>query len=81
MKNKANPLLTLQAAYFDALRAYNKIGTEFWRTVMDGYWKVYHPQPHRRGEDTHKQAPCAEGGANLAHKYGKRCHDVDVEHI
>ncbi|PIW29739.1 MAG: hypothetical protein COW30_04170 [Rhodospirillales bacterium CG15_BIG_FIL_POST_REV_8_21_14_020_66_15] len=81
MKKTVNPLLALQAAYFDALRANAKIGFDCWRAGVEGFWKVYHAQPHRRVEDAHEKAPCATGGANLAHKYGRRCHDVDVEHI
>ncbi|MCF3630794.1 hypothetical protein RJ527_12700 [Thalassospiraceae bacterium LMO-SO8] len=77
MKKHATTVGDFQALYFDAWRTY----FDLWRKGMEGFWKIYHPSPHRRGEDKHAQQPCADEGAQLARHYGRRCHDVNVEHI
>tara|TARA_R110000772_G_scaffold268571_1_gene396322 strand:+ start:52170 stop:52415 length:246 start_codon:yes stop_codon:yes gene_type:complete len=71
----------IQALCFDAWRAYAKLGFDLWRAGIEGFWKIYHPLPHRRCEDMHKQMPGAKEGPQLARHYGRRCHDVNVEHI
>lgn len=36
---------------------------------------------HRRSEDEHEKPKAPPCGADLTDHYGKRSHDVDVEHI
>lgn len=82
MNKHVDRLLNLQNLYFEAWRAYAKMGFDLWQSAFDGLWKVYHPLPHRRHEDSHEKPPCVTtNAAHLTHHYGRRCHDVDVEHI
>lgn len=81
MKKRTADFRDFQALYVDAWKAYAELGFDLWRKGLEGFWKIYHPSPHRRCEDAHEPAPCVNEGARLAHHYGRRCHDVNVEHI
>ena len=85
MKNNLATFLNLQTLYWTAVEAWCKAGFDVWRKANEEYWKVLHPAPHhvahRLGEDRHEKQPCQATAAHLDHKYGRRCHDVDVEHI
>jgi hypothetical protein len=81
MKKRTAGLEGIQGLYFDAWRTYAKVGFDLWRTAVEQFWKVYHPLPHRRCEDVHAHTHCEKEGAQLAHHYGRRCQDVNVEHI
>ena len=35
----------------------------------------------RRADDGGDKPACAGGGADLQYRYGRRCHDVDVERL
>ena len=81
MKNQVNTILNLQKLYWTAAEAWSKAAFDVWLKANEDFWNFYHPNPHRRVEDRHEKAPCQATGAHLDHKYGRRCHDVDVEHI
>lgn len=58
------------------------------QVVMDGYVKVIRQQQdamarhldHRRAEDNHTRPKVIPSGPDLQDHYGRRSHDIDVEH-
>ncbi len=79
-----NPLiyaLRLQKSAFEGMAAMN-------RTFMDGYFKLVRHQQDamlkhmgpRRAEDKHRRPEVIPDGPDLQDHYGRRSHDIDVEH-
>jgi hypothetical protein len=80
----ANPLIAAlqaqQAAMLAALQCVNAM-MALWLRMLKGEAEVLSFPAHRRAEEMHTQAPIVATGPAWSDHYGRRAHDVDVEHM
>lgn len=73
-------LQTQQAAVLAVLQAYNTLIT-MWLRFLEGEGEIIRFPAHRRAEELHKEPPLIASGPTWSDHYGRRAHDVDVEHM
>jgi hypothetical protein len=69
-----------QAAMLAALQCYNALITA-WLRMLKGETEIMQFPAHRRAEELHKAPPVIATGPTWTDHYGRRAHDVDVEHM
>lgn len=79
-----NPMITSLKAQSAAFQCAVSVG----QTLTDTYLRMLHQHNHlwhghlmRRAEDMHRHPFYIATGADLMDHYGRRHHDVDIEHI
>ncbi len=69
-----------QAAMASALSAMG-IMVATWTRLMEGEFALFGQHAHQRSEELHAQKDVIPTGSQWTDHYGKRSHDVDVEHM
>ncbi len=69
------------ALLFSAVNAYTEAAIRMWWGALQGTQRFWAPIPGQRREDRHEPETCHKTGRRLDSEYGRRCRDVDVEHI
>ncbi len=69
-----------QAAMASAMGAIG-IMAAAWMRLMKGEFELFGQHAHQRSEELHAQKDVIPTGPQWTDHYGKRSHDVDVEHM
>lgn len=81
MLNPFDFSLKFQEAALRGSRSATRIMTAGLVKLLEQQEHLLHPRVHRRAEDAHTRPLVMPGGPDLQDHYGRRCHDVDVEHL
>ena len=73
--------LKMQQAVILAAFSAAGIAVANWMRLMQGEHALLGPHAHRRSDELHVQKDVVPTGARWTDHYGKRSHDVDVEHM
>lgn len=73
-------LKTQQAALASTIAAIGIVAANFMR-LMNAEFALFGPHTHRRSDELHAHTDHVPKGAQWSDHYGKRSHDVDVEHM
>ncbi len=68
-----------QAMTMGAVHALEVLAKDY-AHMVEGQVKLIPHHAHRRAEDHFKKAPVMPSGPDLMDHYGRRAHDVDIEH-
>lgn len=80
MFDLANPLRLQQAMAKGAMQAMEMVAVDAVRMLRGQGLLLHDDHTHRRSEDETGHAKPVCSGADLMDHYGRRHHDVDVEH-
>lgn len=69
-----------QAAMLATLQCFNAVVTA-WLRMLKGEAEIMQFPAHRRAEELHTTPPVVATGPTWTDHYGRRAHDVDVEHM
>lgn len=81
MLNAIDLSLKMQQAAMTSAMCATGMATANWMRLMKGEHALFGPHTHRRSEELHAQKDCMPTGPQWTDHYGKRGHDVDVEHM
>ena len=73
--------LKMQQAVMLAAFSAAGIAVANWMRLMQGEHALFGPHTHRRSDELHVKKDVVPAGAQWTDHYGRRSHDVDVEHM
>lgn len=81
MFNPIDLSLKMQQAAMTSAMCAGGIAAANWMRLMNGEHALFAPHAHRRSDELHAHKDVVPTGARWTDHYGKRSHDVDVEHL
>lgn len=81
MLDPINVSLKMQQAAMTSALCASGVMAANWMRLMKGEHALFGPHIHQRSEEMHAHKDVVPTGARWTDHYGKRSHDVDVEHM